>query len=235
MRLCTFSKLLIWSGMVVGAPPLTAQRRATPDVTHFLTLDRDAEIRLARTAAPPFISDSATVLVLERRGYTQATRGNNGFTCVVIRSLGGSLVLPWLWNPKISAPHCYNPPAARTVMPVVLKQTEWLLSGENASEVASHIERAYATREFSPPAAGSMAYMLSPEQYLTDSGSHWLPHLMFFYDKRQPATVWGARASDAPVIDGSAGDPRAPFLTLFIPMREWSNGARADAPPAAHP
>ena len=235
MKLCTVSKLVICGSLVGRASSLEAQRTPKPDATPFLIADRDAEIRLARTAAPPFISDSATVLVLGRTGYVQAARGRNGFTCVVIRSLGGSLALPWLWDPRISAPHCFNPPAVRTVMPVLLKQTEWLLSGESAREVAAHIERSYTKREFSTPAAGSMAYMLSPEQYLTDSGSHWLPHLMFFYDKKQTAALWGARASDSPVIDGSAGDPRAPFLTLFIPMREWSNGARADARSAAHP
>ena len=230
----TFMKRVIWLGVVLGATPLrgqlAAQRGPKPDVAPFFIADHDAEIRLARTAAPPSISDSATVLVLERTGYVEAARGSNAFTCAVIRSLGGSLDRPGLWNPRISSPHCFNPPAARTVMPTLLKQTAWLLSGESASEVAARIERAYANRELSPPASGSMAYMLSPSQVLNESGSHGLPHLMFFYDKTQPASTWGAGDAGSPVLNDAAADAHAPFLTLFILVRQWSNGASAASP-----
>jgi len=239
MKLRGFAKLVLWSSLVFGSPPLAAQLAAQqapkPDVAPFLITGRNAEIRLARTAAPPSISDSATVLVLERTGYVQATRGGNGFTCVVIRSLAGSLDLPGLWSPRISAPHCFNPSAVRTVMPVLLKQTEWLLSGESPTEVAAHIARAYANRELTPPATGSMAFMMSPEQRLTESGSHGLPHLMFFYDKSQPASAWGAGASGSPVLYDSAADVHAPFLTLFVLVRQWSNGAEAGAALPARP
>jgi hypothetical protein len=230
MMIRRFTTLASWSCAALGATPLAAQRGPKPDVTPFLIADRDAEIRLARTAAPPSISDSATVLVLERTGYVQATRGSNGFACIVIRSLAGSLDLPGLWSPGISAPHCFNAAAVRTVMPLLVKQTAWLLSGESASEVAGHIERSYASREFAPPESGAMAYMLSPEQRLTDSGSHGLPHLMFFYDKSQPASAWGAGAAGSPVQHDAAADTHAPFLTLFVLVRQWSNGASAAAP-----
>jgi hypothetical protein len=120
-------------------------------------------------------------------------------------------------------------------MPTLLKQTAWLLSGESASAAATHRERSYANRELLPPANGSMAYMLSPEQVLDENGLRGLPHLMFFYDKSQPASTWGADASGSPVGHDSAGDAHAPFLTLFIPVRRWSNGAEAAAPSAAHP
>jgi hypothetical protein len=233
MRIRAFTALVV-GFVALGATRIAAQAasqgNAKPDVTPFLIADRDAEIRLARTAAPPSIADSATVLVLERTGYVQATRGSNGFTCVVIRSLAGNLEAPGLWSPQISAPHCFNPQAARTVMPTLLKQTEWLLSGQSASEVGARIERSYANRELSPPASGSMAYMLSPEQRLTESGSHGLPHLMFFYDKSQPASAWGAGASGSPVLNDPAGDAQAPFITLFIVVRQWSNGTPATSP-----
>jgi hypothetical protein len=234
MAIRAFTALVAGSGIVLGATRISAQlgtqRGAKPDVTPFLIADRDSEIRLARTAAPPSISDSATVLVLERTGYAQAAKGSNGFTCVVIRSLAGNLEAPELWSPQISAPHCFNPAAARTIMPTLLKQTEWLLSGESAREVAARIERSYSNREFSLPANGSMAYMLSPEQRLTASGSRGLPHLMFFYDKSQPASAWGAGASGSPVLNDPAGDAHAPFITLFILVRQWSNGSPAAAP-----
>ena len=48
--------------------------------------DRNAEIALARSAAPPAISHDAKVLVLDRNGYETAVEGKNGFVCVVERA-----------------------------------------------------------------------------------------------------------------------------------------------------
>lgn len=49
----------------------------------YLMADRDAEIALARSAAPPAISNEATILVLTRQGYQPAAPGKNGFVCFV--------------------------------------------------------------------------------------------------------------------------------------------------------
>ncbi|MGH6879084.1 MAG: hypothetical protein ACREHV_17125, partial [Rhizomicrobium sp.] len=49
-------------------------------------MPKNAEIALARSAAPPSIADSASVMVLGRQGYTTAVRGTNGFLCYVERS-----------------------------------------------------------------------------------------------------------------------------------------------------
>jgi hypothetical protein len=50
----------------------------------YLIPDRNAEIALARTAAPPSISRDATVMVLGRHGYETAVEGKNGFVCLNI-------------------------------------------------------------------------------------------------------------------------------------------------------
>src|SRR5215469_7256965 len=44
----------------------------------YLMTDRNAEIALARSAAPPSIAKDATVMVLGRRGYETAVEGTNG-------------------------------------------------------------------------------------------------------------------------------------------------------------
>jgi len=49
----------------------------------YLMADRDAEIALARSAAPDAISGDAKILVLGRHGYETAVEGKNGFVCVV--------------------------------------------------------------------------------------------------------------------------------------------------------
>ena len=54
------------------------------------------------------MSDSATILVLEKSGYVEAARGTNGFTCLVMRSFTGSTADPTFWTPKVHAPTCFN-------------------------------------------------------------------------------------------------------------------------------
>src|SRR5258706_11506575 len=48
-------------------------------------MDRNAEIAIARSAAPEAISRDADRLVLRTHGYETAVKGNNGFVCVVER------------------------------------------------------------------------------------------------------------------------------------------------------
>src|SRR5215472_15083813 len=48
-------------------------------------MEKNAEIQLARSAAPDSISHDATILVLGRQGYEAAVEGKNGFVCWVGR------------------------------------------------------------------------------------------------------------------------------------------------------
>jgi hypothetical protein len=50
---------------------------------------------------------------------------------------------------------------------------------------------------------------------------------MFFYDRALPAATWGAGDMSAPIINASFGTPNSPVQTLFIPVRQWSNGTPA--------
>ena len=70
-------------------------------VDQYLMANRQAEIALARSAAPASISREATVLVLGRQGYETAVEGTNGFVCVVARGWMGPFDWPEFWNPKI--------------------------------------------------------------------------------------------------------------------------------------
>src|SRR5215469_737951 len=55
-------------------------------IDEYLMADRNAEIALARSAAPEAISQDAKILVLGRHGYETAIGGKNGFVCVVERA-----------------------------------------------------------------------------------------------------------------------------------------------------
>lgn len=208
--------------LLVSAP-ITAQQK-NPDLAPYLIADRAAEVALARSAAPASISDSATVLVLTRTGFVEASRGTNGFTCIVFRSFNGATSDPTFWSPKVRAPQCLNPASSRTVLPRFLKRTEWIMAGVTPTEADARTKRAFATHEFSTPATGAMGYMLSPHQYLSDDDPHWMPHLMFYYDKSVPGSALGAGGFKAPIIDASVGDSLTPITTVLIPVAQWSDG-----------
>jgi hypothetical protein len=209
----------------VIAPNVLAQK--APDITPYLITDRAAEVALARTAAPRDVSDKATVLVLTAKGYVEAERGTNGFTCAVMRSFSAAPDDPRFWNPRVRAPHCFNPPAAHSVLPAMLAQIDWALAGATPAELSTRIREAYAEKRFPVPAPGAMAYMLSPKQHLGDADPHWMPHLMFYYDLGLIAPTFGAAGSAAPIIDVSAGNPGVPVQVLAIPTRTWSDGTPA--------
>ena len=221
MNACT----LVAIATFVAASALRAQK--APDVTPYLTVDRAAEVALARTAAPADVSGKATVLVLTPKGYVEATRGTNGFTCIVMRSFAAAPDDPEFWNPRIRAPQCFNPPASRTVLPAMLAEIDWALTGATPAEMKARIRKAYAEKRFPMPAAGAMAYMLSPKQHLSDADPHWMPHLMFYYNRALKATTFGAGGMTAPIIDATAGDPNGPMQVIYIPVRTWSDGTPA--------
>ena len=83
-------------------------------------MERNAEIALARSAAPESISQDAEVMVLGGHGYETAVKGKNGFVCVVQRSWTAGIDDPDFWNPKLRALICFNPPAARSYLPLTI-------------------------------------------------------------------------------------------------------------------
>lgn len=182
-----------------------------------------AEIALARTAAPPSISAAADVLVLGRRGYESAVKGTNGFVCFIERSWTAAFDDRQFWNPKLRAPNCFNPPAARSVLPQYLKRTEWVLAGATRQQVIEKTRAEFASHRFVSPEPGSFSFMLSKQGYVSDdAGGPWLPHVMFFVQPGQ-AAVWGAGLDGSPIMgaNASAIEP----TVLMIPVRQWSDGS----------
>src|SRR5438128_7544451 len=103
-------------------------------------MERNAEMALARSAAPESISRDAEVMVLGRHGYETAAKGKNGFVCVVERSWMSPSDDPQFWNPKIRAALCFNPPAARSILPLTLKTTELVLAGLPKTQILDGIK-----------------------------------------------------------------------------------------------
>ena len=199
----------------------------------YLMPDRQAEIDLARSAAPPAISLQATVLVLSRRGYETAEKGTNGFTCVVERSWMSPFDSPEFWNSKMRGPICYNPAASRTVLLYTLRRSDLAVAGVTKSEMLKRISADVAAGRLPAPEAGSMSYMMSKGGYLGDGVGPWHSHLMFYAPKADSAgdgASWGADLKGSPVVlDTSNRVVPEPETIFMVPVAHWSDGSVAPA------
>lgn len=137
-------------------------------------LPPEREIALARSAAPPAISDSATIYVLGENNWKIAVQGSNGVACHVNRSWVASL-----------EPHCFDAEAAATILPMELRRTALLHQGQSLAEANRDIAEGLASGRFRLPRRPAMSYMMSSAQQLIgDDGQaagNWRPHVMIFF------------------------------------------------------
>jgi hypothetical protein len=176
------------------------------------------EIALARSAAPPGVSDSATVWVFGAQGYAVAVRGAGGVECYVSRSWPASL-----------EPHCFDGEGAATIMRMEMRRTELLHRGTAADAVEREIADGIAAGRFRLPRRPAMSWMMSDAQRLiSDDGravGNWRPHLMIYFPYLTAAEL-GL---------GSTDDPRHAILVdagratsnLMIIVRDFITPAAA--------
>jgi len=185
-------------------------------------MERNAEIALARSAAPDSISQNAEVMVLTRHGYESAVKGKNGFVCIVERAWASGIDDPGFWNPKLRGPICHNAAAARTYLPRAIKKAELILAGRSKAQMFEAIKAAIDKKDLPAMETGAMCYMMSKQGYLGDQNGHWHPHLMFFVSGTDPK-AWGADLPGSPII--SFYDSQYENLTTFlVPVGHWSDG-----------
>ena len=216
---------------VIGMEQVQAQAPKTsyPNMApldQYLMADRDAEIALARSAAPEAISGEAKILVLGRHGYETAVEGKNGFVCVVERGWMSPSDAPEFWNPKLRGPICFNPPAARSVLPTTYKRTEMVLAGRSKAEIIEGNKAAFEKGELPPLEPGAMSYMMSKDAYLTDRGDHNLAHLMF-YAPALEGRAWGADLPKSPVMLIPQFKGAQPIDVFIVSVGKWSDGSSA--------
>jgi len=202
-------------------------------IQQYLIPNRDAEIALARSAAPDAISRNATVLVLGTRGYETAVNGTNGFVCMVEHGWTSAIDWPDLWNPKIMGPDCLNPPAARSLLPVVNKTTAMVLAGSSEAQIIAAIKAGYQKKTLPALEPGAMSYMMSKSAYLTDDDHHNVAHVMFF-NTLPNGQIWGADLPKSPIASSSYwfpnddDNPQAhglpPIRVFIVGVKRWSDG-----------
>jgi len=193
-------------------------------VDQYLMTDRDAEVALARSAAPASISKESEVLVLGRHGYETAVKGKNGFVCLVDRAWTSDFDYPDFLNPTVREPICFNAAAARSHLPLNFKLTEWALAGQTKTEMLESLKAAYDKKELPLTEPGGMSYMMSKETYFGPRDGWGSPHLMFYLPKTDDM-AWGGGLPGSPVIVHQ--DSPEPITTFVIPVSHYSDGTPA--------
>jgi hypothetical protein len=230
-RILRIAALVFFAQVLVAGTSLHAQAQGDKNpypsmapLQEYLIASEEAEVALARTGAPKSISDAAEVMVLRRDGYATAVKGTNGFVCLVERSFAAASDAPEFWNPKNRSPICYNPAGARTYLPIVVMRTKFVLAGKSKAEIGQAIRSAVDSKQLPELEPGAMSYMLSKQQYLTDEGKSWLPHVMFFVPG-DTAKRFGANLDGSPVLAAFNSEERV--TVLMVPVGNWSDGSPA--------
>jgi hypothetical protein len=222
--------LFLHSGAAIAAEGTPEDYPRMAPIEHYLAASEADEIALARSAAPPTISQDAKILTLSARGYATALPGKSQFVCLVERSWAKNFDSTEFWNPKIRAPHCFNAAAARSVLPAYLKRTEWVISGVSRQDMLMRTKAELAMHHIPAPEVGAIAFMMSKQGYLGDDAhGPWHPHVMFYLPRTDLAAM-GANVSGSPILGDSSG--LEPVTVFFVPVAHWSDGTRSET--AAH-
>ena len=144
----------LFAALLLCAPAASAAPYAAMAPVDRYMMARDAEIALAKSAAPSSISDDATVLVLTPRGYETAVQGSNGFVCLVERAWLAEFVNPIFWNPAVRGPDCLNPAAARSVLPHDVERAKWVLAGLSIPQMIERTKAELAAKTYAMPEPG---------------------------------------------------------------------------------
>src|SRR5437899_11650368 len=125
-----------------------AQGPKYPPLSEYM-MAPEAEVALAKSAAPEKISAHATVKILTTSGYKVAAQGNNGFVCIVMRGWAAAFTTTarerdLAYDAKLRAPHCFDPIASRTVLPLQELQAKLGLEGKGPDQMAKEVQAAYA-------------------------------------------------------------------------------------------
>jgi hypothetical protein len=192
-------------------PPLDAYMMAPPQ-----------EIALAKSAAPASISERATIKVLTRSGYQVASKGDNGFVCLVMRGWSAVAFTPTdghklAYDTKIQAPICYDPVGSRTILQVEEMRAELGLQGMEPDAIPREIAMAYALGKLPKMESVSFAYMWSAGQNVGPDGK-WHPHMMIYAPYYKSEMLGGFRGNSG--LPAVAVDGGTPFALVVIAVDE---------------
>src|SRR2546428_5674580 len=175
------------------AAAVWAQGPKYPPLNEYMMAQK-AEVALARSAAPEKVSARATVKILTPSGYKVAAKGDNGFVCIVMRGWAAAISTTArerdvAYDAKLRAPHCFDPIASRTVLPLQELQAKLGLEGKGPDQIAKEVQAAYAKGELPKMEAGAFADTFSADPELGRGLGAWRPHLTVYSPKYENSSV----------------------------------------------
>jgi len=218
MKLTQLTLSVLVFGTTSGAS--LAQEMKYPPLSTYM-MAPDAEVALAKSAAPAGISGHATIEVLTKSGFEVAHQGDNGFVCLVMRGFTGAPTFTpeqlraLSYDPSTVAPICLNPQAARTVLPYYQLRTDLAIQGKTPEQIAEAVKEAYKKGAIPKRDQVSFGYMWSADQKLGPAG-HWHPHIMVYAPSYENAMIGGnPPGSGLPAVSDDSGTP---FAVIVIPV-----------------
>jgi hypothetical protein len=215
-----FKLTLVLILVLASLDAAAGQGRKYPPLSEHM-MAPEAEVALARSAAPEKVSGRATIKILTAPGYKVVVQGDNGFVCMVMRSWTAPTFTPapfrdFVYESKIRAPICFDPVASRSVLPYYELRTKLGMQGKDPEAIARGIAMAYAHGKLPKREEVSFAYMWSADQYLGPGIGAWRPHMMVFAPYYKNGMVGGNEfGGSAPQVTDDAGTP---FTVVVIPV-----------------
>jgi hypothetical protein len=164
---------LLTAVLIIGSHVTSLAQRDGPKPAYDFSLPREDKVKLALSAAPPEVSEKATVYVLEQAGYLKVRDGTNGFACLVDRQA-----------PVNQEPCCFDAEGGATTVPVRLFVEEQRAKGKSEEEISTAVEKGYKSGKLRVPRKFGIVYMLSDHTYVLVPSLHQVrhvpPHLMFY-------------------------------------------------------
>lgn len=203
-----------------AAPAMPSAGATYPPLRDYL-MARDAEIALARSAAPDAVSAHATIKILTAKGFEVAVAGENGFVCMVMRGWSAPTFTPapfrdFVYDAALRAPICFDPVASRTVLPLQELRTALGMQGNDPDAITRGVVTAYATGKLPKMDQVAFAYMWSAHQNLGPGIGAFHPHVMVYAPYYDNAMLGGnAFGGGAPFVSDDAGTP---FAVVVIPV-----------------
>lgn len=213
--ICLLVSLLV----SLDAVAVWAQRPEYPSLSEYM-MAQEAEVALARSAAPEKVSARATVKILTPTGYKVVAQGDNGFVCIVMRGWAAATSSTaadrdLAYYAKLRAPICFDPVASRTVLPLQELQAKLGMAGKAPDQIAGDVQAAYAKGELPRMEPVAFGYMFSADQDLGPGVGAWHPHMMVYTPYYENAMLGGNEMeSGLPVV----GDGGTPFAVTVIPV-----------------
>lgn len=214
-------KYVLWAALLtLTGNCVLAQVPKYPPLSEYM-MPRDVEMSLAKSAAPAVVSNRATIKVLTTSGFQVTHEGDNGFVCMVMRGWSAPTYSPaplreLVYDTKALAPICFDPKAARMVMPYYELRSKLGMEGKAPDQIAAGISTAYAKGELPRREGVSFAYMWSAVQDLGGGAGHWHPHMMVFSPYYENSMLGGHEfGSPLPFVSDDAGTP---FAVVLIPV-----------------